>query len=670
MSGQAAEPPEPGRGAPVARVILLTPLPQLDRVFEYGVPAELAAQAVPGVRVRAPLRTGGRLVDGFLLELAEEASFDGKLAPLAEVLSPAPVLTPEIAALACAVADRQGGVAADVLRLAVPARSARLEARWMAERSERMSRIAAAAPPEAPPRAELEAAYGADALDVLLAPGARIALETPGGVDADGVPRSLAVLAELAAARVAAGEDVILAVPDFRDVELAGRALERLLPGERVRRFDARQKPAARAAAFLDDLEGPPGVALGTRTAVYAPSPRLGAILMWDDADESFAEPVAPYAHARDVALLRQAQRGCALVLAARAPSPQSRRLVGLGFLEPLAPLRRRGARVLLSDGAIDGDDRLRAARIPSMAWQAANRALAAGPVLVQVARAGYVPALACGACREPASCRACRAPLALAARAAEPSCRVCGAIHRGWRCPECGGGELRPRSVGAGRTAEELGRAFPGARVVVADGESELVRLDRARTLVVATRGAEPAVAGGYGAVLLLDAERMLAREGLDVALDALRGWTNAASLAADDGEVVLVGGASPAAAALRDRRQAAYADEELEARRSLRFPPAVRVAQAAGTAAEVEAALAELRAAAPGIDVLGPVPADEGGVIATIRFPYAQGGALAHAAKAAAVRAATSGGSRIPGRPARRGSSLRIRFDPPAAF
>ncbi|CAG7845529.1 putative primosomal protein N' [Pseudoclavibacter triregionum] len=655
-----------------ARVALLSPLPQLDRPFEYAVPERLRVGVRPGVRVRAPLRTGGRLVEGFVLATSAEPEYQGKLAELEAVLSEAPVLTPEIASLARRVADRQGGTAADVLRLAVPARSARLEARWCEEAGERAERLAAVPAQPTPRLPVLEDAYGEAGFARLTAAGARIALTAPAGVDEHGVPRAHAALAELAAARVAAGEDVILAVPDFRDVELAGEALSRLLPADRIRRFDSRLKPAQRAASFLADLEGPPGVALGTRSAVYAPAPRLGAILMLDDADESYAEPLAPYAHARDVALLRQDARGCALVLASRAPSVESRRLVGLGFLEELAPTRRTGPRILLSDGAIDGDDRLRAARIPSMAWQAANRALDDGPVLVQVSRAGYVPALACGSCRTPAVCRSCRAPLSLAALASEPSCRICGAVHGGWRCPECGGAELRPLAVGAGRTAEELGRAFPGARVLVADGESELVQVERARTLVIATRGAEPAVPGGYGAVLLLDAERMLAREGLDVALDALRGWTNAAALAADDGVVVLVGGASPAAVALRDGRQVAYADEELAVRRQLRFPPAVRVAQVTGTSAEVDAALGALRAAGE-LDVLGPVPAAEGGVVATIRFGYADGAAVARAAKAAVVLAATSrarGAGAVSGRPGPRRSTLRIRLDPPDAF
>ncbi|MEV4189551.1 primosome assembly protein PriA, partial [Streptosporangium canum] len=118
--------PEPAAVLPVARVAVDTPLPHLDRPFDYLVPATVDADAVPGARVR--VRFAGKLVDGFLLERLEASEHEGKLARLEKVVSPEPVLTPEIVALARAVADRYAGTLADVLRLAVPPRHAKVEA--------------------------------------------------------------------------------------------------------------------------------------------------------------------------------------------------------------------------------------------------------------------------------------------------------------------------------------------------------------------------------------------------------------------------------------------------------------------------------------------------------------------------------------------------------------
>jgi primosomal protein N' (replication factor Y) len=111
---------------PVARVAVDVSLSHLDRPFDYRVPAELADAVVPGCRVR--VRFAGRLVDGFVLERVDESEHGGRLAFLDKVVSSEPVLRPEVAELARAVADRYAGTLADVLRLAVPPRHARVEA--------------------------------------------------------------------------------------------------------------------------------------------------------------------------------------------------------------------------------------------------------------------------------------------------------------------------------------------------------------------------------------------------------------------------------------------------------------------------------------------------------------------------------------------------------------
>src|SRR5689334_8945313 len=80
---------------------------------------------MPGCRVR--VRFAGQLVDGYLLERTETSEHQGRLGYLERVISPEPVLTPEIADLARAVADRYAGTLADVLRLAVPPRHAKAE---------------------------------------------------------------------------------------------------------------------------------------------------------------------------------------------------------------------------------------------------------------------------------------------------------------------------------------------------------------------------------------------------------------------------------------------------------------------------------------------------------------------------------------------------------------
>ncbi|HKN96289.1 MAG TPA: primosome assembly protein PriA, partial [Pseudonocardiaceae bacterium] len=115
----------PAASRSVARVCVDVPLAHLDRPFDYRVPEQLAADAVPGCRVR--VRFAGQLVDGYLLARADESDHKGALAFLEKVVSPEPVLSPDSIAFARAVADRYAGTLVDVLRLAVPPRHAKVE---------------------------------------------------------------------------------------------------------------------------------------------------------------------------------------------------------------------------------------------------------------------------------------------------------------------------------------------------------------------------------------------------------------------------------------------------------------------------------------------------------------------------------------------------------------
>ncbi|MEE2035578.1 primosome assembly protein PriA, partial [Rhodococcus sp. CC-R104] len=223
---------------------------------------------------------------------------------------------------------------------------------------------------------------------------------------------------------------------------------------------------------------------VGTRAAVFAPTPQIGLLVVWDDGDDLHCEPRSPYPHTREVAALRAHAAGAAVVIAGHARTAETQALVDAGWAHDLTAsrdvVRARAPKITAladSEQAWARDPAARAARLPAIAFAAARSALGAGaPVLVQVPRRGYVPALACGKCRAPARCRRCNGPLALPSAggpdgAAIPACRWCGVADARHRCHACGAVSLRAVVVGAGRTAEELGRAFPGVQVVTSGG-------------------------------------------------------------------------------------------------------------------------------------------------------------------------------------------------------
>lgn len=662
----------PGEALPgsatVARVLVDSPLPQLDRLFDYRIPAALSEECLPGVRVRVPLRSAGRVADGYVVEVAGKGDYEGTLSEVDAVVSTVPILAPEVWALARRVADRAAGNASDVVRLAVPKRQVRVEKAWVAAQE-------GGRPQPLPPVRAIDAPdFAAGRLGDAIVNRERLAL--------DAVPRLVAVasrteeghrwvghwamtLAAAATQSLSRGQSAILSVPDYRDQEQLLLALAAVIPAERIVRMDARQSNPERYRSILACLGAEPLVIVGNRSAVYAPAARLGLIAIWDDGDPLHSEPLSPYVHTRDAALVRQEQQGCALIFASHARSTEVERLVELGWLTTLSTERVYLPKVIPTAGQNPQDRFAAAARIPSTAWREARAALEHGPVLVQVARPGYAPQLACDSCRASARCLACEGPLATRRAGATPACSWCGALATTWHCRHCEGTGFRLVGQGSVRTAEDLGRAFPGVRVIVADGERPVMTVPATPALVIATRGAEPVADGGYRAVLLLDGERMLARESLRVAEDCLRWWANAVALAAPGAPTVLVGVGGTPASALATWRLSAFVRAELADRRRLRFPPAVRVVTVTGSAAPVEKAVAAV-AGIDGVDVLGPVESEEG-LRAIIRFDYGCGAEVAQALKAEVIRTATSRRKRLPtgSAPPVALPRLKLRFD-----
>ena len=170
----------------------------------------------------------------------------------------------------------------------------------------------------------------------------------------------------------------------------------------------------------------------------------------------------------------------------------------------------------------------------------------------------------------------------------------------------------MRAVVIGARRTAEELGRAFPGTPVLTSGGDAMVASVAGEPALVVATPGAEPVAEGGYGAALLLDAWALLGRQDLRAAEDTLRRWMAAAALVRprDDGGTVAVvaEAAIPTVQSLIRWDPVGHADAEVDSRTEVGLPPAVHIAAIDGVPAAVAALLdtAELPETA---QLLGPV-------------------------------------------------------------
>ena len=472
-------------------------------------------------------------------------------------------------------------------------------------------------------------------------------------------------LAQAAAHALAADRSALLVVPDYRDQEQLEAALGACVDARRVLRTDARQSGGDRFRAFLDATRDEARVIVGNRSTIYAPATRLGLIAMWDDGDALLNEPLAPGVHPRDAALVRQEQSGAALLLAAHTRSVEVERLVEIGWVHDVATARHREAARSSPRSSRRRPSPAPPASPPRPGGRRRRRCARGRCWCRSRGRATHRRSRAIDAVSPPAASR-CGGALAIPRGGGEPRCVLCGTSAGAWRCPVCDGTKLRAVTVGASRTAEELGRAFPRSRVILSDGERPVLRVGAEPALVVATRGAEPIAAGGYRAVLLLDGERMLLRESLRVAEDCLRWWSNAAALATPGAPVFLVGVGGALATTFATWKQPEWARAELATRRALRFPPAVRVASVTASHAAVARAADAVRDV-DGVDILGPAPVDDDLERAIVRFDYAAGARVARELRAEMIRVATERRRPVAGRAPRRPPVLRVRFDDP---
>jgi primosomal protein N' (replication factor Y) len=220
-----------------------------------------------------------------------------------------------------------------------------------------------------------------------------------------------------------------------------------------------------RLLAWREAFSGRARIVLGTRSAVFAPAPDLGVIIVDEEHDTSFKQHEGGFRYsARDLAVVRAQRAGVPVVLGSATPALETLQNVGMGRYTRLLLTRRAAAAVPPRLSLIDLRSHVMRAGISTPAVQAIERHLAAGgQVLVFLNRRGYAPTLLCTACGWIAPCRDCDARLTVHLAAERLRCHHCGADSAlPERCPQCG---FAVKTVGQGteRIEETLATLFPG---------------------------------------------------------------------------------------------------------------------------------------------------------------------------------------------------------------
>lgn len=646
---------------PVARVLPLLGLPQLDRPFDYYVPKSQAEAAQVGVRVR--IRFHGQLVNGIILERRQAPAHDGPLSFLKDVISPEVVYPKQLRQLVESLAQYYGATRSDIIRAAIPSRHARAERARSANSEVSWEDLGTLATVEPDLDGWQRYAFGASFISsVLSGAPARAAWQPLPGEDTERLIVALAVTV----ARAGAG--VLIVVPDGRTLDRFDAAFRELISPRQVTILGSNLGPESRYRRYLDILHGQGRIVLGTRSAAYAPVHNLGLAVLVGDGDDNLVDPRAPYIHAREVLVTRSALEASALMFVSPARTAEVQQLVESKWAHNLIGHEQHLAaqlpEIIAARDTVNDPESGDRGRLPAVAFKKAKESLRQGlPVLVQVPRRGYILTLSCRRCGTAARCRWCNGPLGIPASAAPdqpapPTCRWCGRIDVHHRCHHCGSDAIRPRSLGSSRTAEEFGRIFSPHPVVDSSGERIIDEIAEGPRVVVATPSAAPRAPQGYGTVLLLDAWVMLQRQDMRADEDAIAAWAAAAALArphSEGGAVIIdADAAAPAVANLLRWDVVGAAEQILRDRGAAGLPPVEHFAAVDGTDAGLRSFMSELHLP-EGAEVLGPVelpwgarpPAgvEPGTPISRmlVRVPRSSARALGEALKAAqAVRAA----------------------------
>ncbi len=288
-------------------------------------------------------------------------------------------------------------------------------------------------------------------------------------------------------AAVALGRQAIVLVPE---IALATQIVERFARRfRRVAVLHSRLSTARRVAVLQAIHAGMVDVVIGTRSAVFAPFPRLGLIVVDEEQETSLKSLAAPFYHARDVAIKRAQLEKIPIVLGSATPSLETWHNATILRRFSLMRLCDRvpGARLPRVE-AIDMHRESRGGGVLSPRLREALQAtLAAGKQSILLHnRRGYAAHLRCASCGLAVSCRRCAAHLTEHRERGVLKCHRCGiTLPMPGHCLDntCRG-ELERTGLAIQKLEEELRQAVPSARLVRLDRDTMRKREDYSAAL------------------------------------------------------------------------------------------------------------------------------------------------------------------------------------------
>ena len=512
-------------GNPVARLWVDSGVFHLDQSYDYLVPDNLSEQVAVGVRVQVPFN--GRECEALVLERIAISS-GRRLKSITKVISRVPVASKPSLDLIALVAHRWACHPYDVIRSAIPPRVASVEKMyWIDKTTDR--------PGESSVRQYLQ-------LPAYQDPFQNLARHVQS---------------------VWSSGSILVIVPDNRSVlRLSKHFPEALI-------LDSDLPRSERYENFLRARTTPAQIIIGTRSAIFADSPDLASIVIFNESSEQFFEVRSPGWNARDIAILRARNENVAIYCVGYSPSAEVARLIDIGWFE------FKGAKQKIR---VDTFQQEFSELLPGKIIGELRRLVKQGPILFIAPRKGYSQSISCSSCRNISTC-SCGGRLEKKGATTAISCSLCANVYSEWVCQYCAG--LKPFLLNRGseRFAQEIGVALPGVPITLCEAEKMVDDFQLSSGIVIATPGAAPMSADGYAAIVILDGERLLNQSDLRAQERAREiFFTHAALLNSSGSALLVINHSNPIVGALASWKPSLISRRELQERIEASLPPFVR--------------------------------------------------------------------------------------------
>ncbi|HTV00506.1 MAG TPA: primosomal protein N' [Luteitalea sp.] len=436
--------------------------------------------------VRRLLRSGQVRLQPVVTGKADASRKVRWIRPTAAAFEPATVRLGAKQAAACAVLSgtpegvdasvlRDQGIGSEVVRRLVAMGLAQVE--WRASERDPFASGSAGTSDDLAAEVFLpltsEQAVACESLEPLIGAGFHQALLH--GVTGSGKTQ---VYLRLARAALARERGVLMLVPEIA-LTSAVASLFRRAFGERLAIQHSGLSDGERYDQWHRIRRGEVDVVVGTRSAVFAPLPRLGLVIVDEEHDTAYKQEESPRYHGRDAAMVRARDAGALAVLGSATPALETWKHASEGRYRLLQMRQRVHDRPLAAVRTIDMRGVL-AEEGPEVVLSLPLREALVGclerreQAMVLLNRRGYAPSLLCRACGNTAECPNCAVTLTVHRRAAQVRCHYCGyAAPLPETCPSCRGQFLEFTGVGTERVEQEVLAAVPRARVARVDRDT-----------------------------------------------------------------------------------------------------------------------------------------------------------------------------------------------------